>query len=106
MAGGGGETLELRPLQPGRADDEGEPGLRGDLGMQHRRLGRGEVESGVAAGEDLQRVVLDEDPRLGAAEELPEILADPRMARAFGDAAERRARVFLDRADEGAAHPA
>ena len=48
-------------LEPGGADHVHQPRLRRELGMEHRRLGRGEVEHRLAAGEDLERVVLDED---------------------------------------------
>ena len=100
----GGELLEVRALEAGGADDVDEPGLRRQLGVGERRLGDGEVEHRLAAGEDLERVVLDDHADRLAAHRLADVPADPLVPGPLGDAAEGGAGRLADRLDQHPAH--
>ncbi len=104
MASSGRHGGEMFFLEPGGADDMRQTRLCGQIGMGNGSGGRGEIQHGLRAGENFQRIILDRDATRRRAHHLAQILTNPVMARTLGHAGQHAIVAFVYCLDQHLTH--
>lgn len=105
VAGRCGDFLKIRGLKAGGADDMHRTGLGSEGRKFHRRSRRGEIDHGLGFGENLNRIIADQDPRRLTAEADADILPDPGVTRPLKAARQTQLIRGQCQTDEHPAHP-